>query len=338
MAAPKHADAQRGARSDSSLEATAPPVLHGERVTLRPLREVDRVALEAILDEPAVARWWRRGEWERVVVPGAITYAIEEARRLLGMIQFEEHLDPDYRRAAVDIFLCSAAQGRGLGRDAIRTLVRYLFDVRGHHRITMDPAVENERAVRCYQSVGFCGVGVMRQYERIADGTYRDALLMELVNDGQGADAVADTLECRVRRFFEAYAARFAAALADTPRIDAQATAAAFADSFVLADHAGAVCGRNDNAFLEQIPVGFQFYRRLGIRTMCIVLLRVTPLDERHALAQVLWRAHYERAESNAGTIEFPVTYVLQELGAGPRILLAMTGDEQRAYRERGLI
>jgi aminoglycoside 6'-N-acetyltransferase len=44
----------------------------------------------------------------------------------------------------------------------------------------MDPALQNERAVRAYSSVGFRRVGVMRSYERRADGRWHDNLLMEL--------------------------------------------------------------------------------------------------------------------------------------------------------------
>lgn len=165
-------------------------MLRGERVTLRPLAEADRGALDAILDEPEVARWWRRDEWDRVVIADALTFAIELDGRVVGMIQFEERLDPDYRRAAIDLFLSSAVHGRGLGRDAIRAVLAYLFGPLGHHRVTMDPAADNERAIRCYAAVGFRPVGVMRQYERVAEGSYRDALLMELLRDDfDGAEA-----------------------------------------------------------------------------------------------------------------------------------------------------
>jgi aminoglycoside 6'-N-acetyltransferase len=178
-------------------------------VTLRPVNEADRPRLLAILDEPEVAPWWRRDEWERLVGPETVTLAIVLQRdsgesgdaretgdvddagdagvapqaegRVVGMIQFDEEPDPDYRSASIDIFLTARVHSRGVGRDAVRTLARYLIAVRGHHRITMDPAVGNERAVRSYAAVGFRPVGVMRQYERVEDGTYRDALLMELI-------------------------------------------------------------------------------------------------------------------------------------------------------------
>jgi len=53
--------------------------------------------------------------------------------------------------------------------------------VRGHRRLTVDPAALNARAVHVYEKLGFRPVGVLRQYERVADGSRRDALLMELL-------------------------------------------------------------------------------------------------------------------------------------------------------------
>ncbi len=72
-------------------------------------------------------------------------------------------------------------QGRGLGPDAIRTAIGWLFGDRGHHRITIDPAADNAAAIRAYEKVGFRRVGVLRRYERGADGTWHDGLLMELL-------------------------------------------------------------------------------------------------------------------------------------------------------------
>jgi hypothetical protein len=67
--------------------------------------------------------------------------------------------------------------------EAVRLLARFLFEQRGHHRITIDPAAANEPAIRCYAKVGFRPVGVMRQYERGPDGTFHDGLLMDLLRD-----------------------------------------------------------------------------------------------------------------------------------------------------------
>ena len=63
----------------------------------------------------------------------------------------------------------------------MRAVLTYLIDDLGHHRVIIDPAVENERAIHVYEKLGFRRVGVMRRYERGADGEWHDGLLMELL-------------------------------------------------------------------------------------------------------------------------------------------------------------
>jgi aminoglycoside 6'-N-acetyltransferase len=157
------------------------PTLRGRLVTLRPVRAGDLPVLHDILEEPEVAEWWRRTEWERVDELGAVTFALELDGRVVGCIQYTEQTDPDYRSAAVDIFVSAAAHGRGVGSDAMRTLIAWLIDVRGHHRLTVDPAVANERAVNVCRRLGFRPVGVLRRYERVEGDHYRDALFLDLL-------------------------------------------------------------------------------------------------------------------------------------------------------------
>lgn len=60
---------------------------------------------------------------------------------------------------------------------------RYLIDVRGHHRLTIDPAAANQQAIRAYEKVGFRKVGILRRYQLFPDGTWQDGLLMEILAD-----------------------------------------------------------------------------------------------------------------------------------------------------------
>jgi aminoglycoside 6'-N-acetyltransferase len=162
------------------------PTLKGERVTLRRVRAADADRLLEILHEPEVARWWGEHDAKRVreelIEPDdVVVYAIEVGGDVVGSIQYYEETDPDYRHASVDLFLATDAQGQGLGSEAIRVLAGHLFVTRGHHRLTIDPAADNERAIRAYERVGFRSVGVMREYERGDDGTWHDGLLMDLL-------------------------------------------------------------------------------------------------------------------------------------------------------------
>jgi aminoglycoside 6'-N-acetyltransferase len=160
------------------------PTLQGPRLRLRQMEAADVDVLAEIRAEPAVWRWWGEPQADDFE-PGeeGDLLVIEVGGTVAGAIQYEEVTDPKYRSAGIDVFLGTAWQGRGLGREAIGVLVRYLFEVRGHHRLTIDPTVDNERAIRCYEAVGFARIGVMPQYERDDDGVWRDGLLMALLAD-----------------------------------------------------------------------------------------------------------------------------------------------------------
>jgi aminoglycoside 6'-N-acetyltransferase len=167
-------------------ELPAPPEeIQGRRLRLRRLAESDRPLLRAILDEPEVGRWWAPNgadlAADGLYDDDEVVYVVEIEGQVAGAIEYYEENEPDYRYAGIDIFVGAAHQGRGLGGDAIRVLARYLFEVRGHHRLIIDPAVTNERAIRAYERIGFRRVGVMREYERGADGSWHDGLLMDML-------------------------------------------------------------------------------------------------------------------------------------------------------------
>jgi aminoglycoside 6'-N-acetyltransferase len=171
--------------------------LKGERVLLRPLAERDFGRLVEIGAEPEVACWWPDIAVAELAEKAAgeeddtVALTVEWEGRVVGMIQFHEETTPDFRHAGIDIFLTSACHGQGLGADAVRTLARHLFEERGHHRLTIDPAAANERAIRCYERVGFRRVGVMRRYWRDPAGEWRDGLLLDLLAGELRAEAPA---------------------------------------------------------------------------------------------------------------------------------------------------
>jgi len=158
--------------------------LRGEQLVLRPIAPGDEGPLKRILATPEVAEWWgpEPPGFPFDDEPQSPRFAIVVDNEVAGLIQFTDEKEPDYRHAAIDLYLDPALHNRGLGTDAVCTLVRHLLSEHGHHRVTIDPAVENKAAVRAYEKAGFRPVGVMRLAERVAaTGRWRDSLFMELV-------------------------------------------------------------------------------------------------------------------------------------------------------------
>jgi aminoglycoside 6'-N-acetyltransferase len=160
--------------------------LEGKNIRLRPIEPGDLDRLEEIINEPSVYPWWgmetrARMEEDFINDPEEEVWVIEKDGRVEGLIDSYEEKDPDYRHAGMDISISTEIQGKGYGGEALRLVARYLFG-KGHHRLIIDPAVANERAIKAYKKIGFKPVGIMRQYERnVGAEGWHDNLLMDLL-------------------------------------------------------------------------------------------------------------------------------------------------------------
>jgi aminoglycoside 6'-N-acetyltransferase len=162
-------------------------ILQGERVLLRRGRPEDADRLIQIRNELEVAWWWGSDDIEEEISEQFIEadegFVIEAYGEVVGAIQYHEEDDPMYRHAGIDIFLTTLRHGQGLGTEAIQLLARHLFEERGHHRLTIDPAADNTAAIRAYEKVGFRSVGIMRNYERGPDSVWHDGLLRDMLRE-----------------------------------------------------------------------------------------------------------------------------------------------------------
>jgi RimJ/RimL family protein N-acetyltransferase len=155
----------------------------GGTLVLRPLARGDEADLLRIHTTPEVMRWWDVPAdgfpWDE---PESTRWTIVLDGGVAGLIQFSEEPEPKYRHATIDLFLDPALHGRGWGTEAVRRVIRHLIDDRDHHRITIDPALDNAAAIRAYEKAGFRRVGVTRCAERDVGGDgWHDSLLMELL-------------------------------------------------------------------------------------------------------------------------------------------------------------
>jgi diamine N-acetyltransferase len=140
------------------------------------------VALQAQLlgrvrgsDEAMVRRWVE----ERSAGVDSLLLMIADRTRdtPLGYVQVTS-LDVMDRRGELGICLLPSAQRRGLGRESLTLLMPYLRDTRGLRKLSLRVRSDNEPAIRCYLSVGFEKVGLLREHVFI-DGAWHDLVLME---------------------------------------------------------------------------------------------------------------------------------------------------------------
>ena len=70
--------------------------------------------------------------------------------------------------------------GKGYGRDAIETLLRWAFRIQNWRRVGLTTLACNERALRCYRAIGFVEEGRLRE-QAFFDGRYVDEIQMGML-------------------------------------------------------------------------------------------------------------------------------------------------------------
>jgi aminoglycoside 6'-N-acetyltransferase len=151
---------------------------------IRRIRKTDVPALVKILKQPEVAAWWgpyTRTKLEKEIAESSFAWVILVEREPAGYIQVWEERDKNSRHVDIDIFLAGEHQGRGVGPDAMRAALSWMFEKRGHHRATLWTSPANRNAISAYEKLGFRKVGITRKSDRRPDGVWEDELFMELL-------------------------------------------------------------------------------------------------------------------------------------------------------------
>jgi aminoglycoside 6'-N-acetyltransferase len=97
-------------------------ILRGTQVELRPVMRDDVNELARIRATPEVYQRWGGGPDVAATITQALadvdvhSLTVVHEGRVVGMIQWSEEADPDYRHANIDIFVEPALQAWGLGR------------------------------------------------------------------------------------------------------------------------------------------------------------------------------------------------------------------------------
>ena len=155
-----------------------PVVLRGERVVLRPFRpeEIDVGASPhegMVMDGPG-ARVRRRRRLERSgrLVGGWLDFAIEADGRLVGDVGARRppgSLPPGVYELGIDVY-DRGDRGKGIGREAIELLTRFLFESADAERVQATTAVGNVAMRRVFERLGFLHEGTLRGFMPIGSG------------------------------------------------------------------------------------------------------------------------------------------------------------------------
>ena len=153
--------------------------IRGEATVIRPAEERDADLIVAWHDDPEVARYWDDERFTRDEMLSRLrradvdAFIVEAGGEPIGYLQAWS----EGGEGGLDMFLVPSARGRGHGPDAARAAARHLRDERGWTRVTVDPYLWNETAIRAYRRAGFRDVD-----EHEADDDHASRwLLMEFV-------------------------------------------------------------------------------------------------------------------------------------------------------------
>ncbi len=166
--------------------------IQGPRLRLRPITPDDLPDLMRWLRDPDVMDFYGLppadlAEARQVYLePSGLPtwrFIVEDRGRPIGEMQYYYSYTDAAWSAGIDIFIGEPdARDRGLGTEAIRTVLQYLFETKGVSRVVIDPEPTNRRAIRAYEKAGFRLDGVIRRHMKI-DDRWADAAFMTILDE-----------------------------------------------------------------------------------------------------------------------------------------------------------
>jgi len=168
------------------------PLLHGERITLRPLVEDDARNIFQSLSEQDTMRLTGTSEtftYEQVEVYCARVAAAENRADYVITLSNSDtfigeavinNINWHNRSGHYRIAVSQQHVDQGYGSEATRLMMAYAFNTLGLHRIELEVYNFNPRARHVYEKIGFVAEGELRDV-LFMDGEFHNAMVMSLL-------------------------------------------------------------------------------------------------------------------------------------------------------------
>ncbi len=155
------------------------PVLETERLRLRPMTAADVAALRAWTADKSLYRYWGKSAGKADKDPSLLFlnaarptksfhWGVAEtgSDRVIGELWV--YLIENDRMAKVALRMAPAAQGKGLGTEALRRAVQFCFTQTELQRLWSDVDVRNAASCRIMEKCGFTREGMIRQGKMVS--------------------------------------------------------------------------------------------------------------------------------------------------------------------------
>ena len=107
------------------------------------------------------------------------------------------------------------------------------------------------------------------------------------------------------------------------------------ADNFISAGPKGSIA-QSRKEYEKKAGPAIEFYKSVGRKSAKIISKRVMPICNEYSMVVVRWGVTFEK--TGARLIEFDISYIVQETGIAPKIILLISHeDEGAAMKKLGL-
>ncbi len=171
------------------------PVLHTERLRLRPFTDADAQPLYALHSSAHVMRYWDSPPWtDRARAERFIAVCRTMAEEGTGArVAIDRASDgafvgwcglsgwnPDYRSASLGYVLGDAMWGHGYATEAAHALLRWAFETLDLNRVQAEADTRNAASARVLEKMGFVREGTLRE-DCVVNGDVSDSWVYGLL-------------------------------------------------------------------------------------------------------------------------------------------------------------